>query len=197
VQYARQYSDFERRKARIAGISVDSTQRNAAMVEKLVLPFPLLSDPDGAVIQRYDVWDGEAKIAVPAIAVIDRSATVSYLYKGHDFADRPGDEAVFEALDSAFQAQGTPPDETRLRVTAAEARRPETERRAVDLDFLVPYYRGAYSVTVVMKGRLAALGSGYREGVRDVSRYQEMVQAYSKALQKTVEMKKDEKHECR
>ncbi len=191
MQYAREYSEFGRRDAQVVGISVDSMERNAAMVEKLLLPFPLLSDPDGAIMQRYDVWDAEAKIAIPAIVVLDRTSTIRYLYKGHDFADRPGDEAIFEGLDAAAQTQGTPPQETQIRVTAAEAQRPETERKAARLDSLVPYYRGVYFATVAIKGRLAGLGSGYREGVRDVSRFQEMMQGYSKALQETIEMKKE------
>ncbi len=191
MQYAREYSEFERRKARIVAISVDPPQRNAAMVEKLLLPFPLLSDPDGSIMQRYDVWDAEAKIAIPAIFVIDSSDTVRYVYRGHDFADRPGDQAVFDALDAASQPQGTAPGETQIQVTAADAQRPEKERKAVTLDFLLPYYRGAYFASVALKGRIAGMGSGCREGVRDIGRYQEMVQRYSKALQETATMKKE------
>jgi len=190
VQYARKYGEFEHRKAQVVGVSVDSILRNATMVEKLDLPFPLLSDPHGAVMKRYDVWDAEAKIAIPSIVVIDRSDTIRYLYRGRDFADRPGDETVFEALDAAANTEPTPAQETQIYVTAAEAQRPETERKAVSLDALVPYYRGVYFATVAMKGRLAALGHEYREGVRDISRYQQMTQGYSKALEETVEMKK-------
>lgn len=41
------------------GISVDSPAQNAATVEKLRLPFPLLSDPEGTqAIRPYDVWHG-------------------------------------------------------------------------------------------------------------------------------------------
>lgn len=192
MQYAREYGQFERRNAQVVGISVDDIQRNAAMVEKLILPFALLSDPDGTTMQRYDVWDANAKIAIPSIVVLDRSDTIRYLYKGHDFADRPGDEAVFEGLDAAGQAEGTSPYETQIRVTAAETQRPETKRTASKLDVLVPYYRGAYFTTVALKGRLAAMGSGCREGVRDIGSYQEMIQGYRKALQETMEMKQEE-----
>jgi peroxiredoxin len=45
VSYARAYQEFEKRAAQVAGISVDPPGNNAGMVGKLLLPFPLLSDP--------------------------------------------------------------------------------------------------------------------------------------------------------
>ena len=80
------------------GISVDPPDRNRAMVDKLLLPFGLLSDPEGEVIKRYGVWSERDSIAVPAIFVIDAQGVVRYAYQGQDFADRPGDGPVFEAL---------------------------------------------------------------------------------------------------
>jgi peroxiredoxin len=71
------------------------------MVEKLLLPFSLLSDPDGDVIRRYGVWDEEGQIARPAIFVVDRTGVIRYAYVGDDFADRPGDEPMLEALRTA------------------------------------------------------------------------------------------------
>ncbi len=71
------------------------------MIEKLILPFSLLSDPDGEVSKRYGVWDEEGQIARPAILIVDPAGIVRYVYVGEDFADRPGDEPVFEALRAA------------------------------------------------------------------------------------------------
>lgn len=68
------------------------------MIDKLLLPFSLLSDEEGDVSRRYGVWDEEGRIARPAIFVIDRGGIVRYAYVGEDFADRPGDEPVFAAL---------------------------------------------------------------------------------------------------
>jgi len=82
----------------VYGISVDEVERNRGMVEKLILPFPLLADPDGEVIRRYGVWDEEGGIARPAIFVVDGGGVVRYVYVGEDFADRPGDEPVHGAL---------------------------------------------------------------------------------------------------
>jgi len=47
ASYARTYEEFERRGARIAEINVDPPEHNKAMIEKLALPLPLLSDPIG------------------------------------------------------------------------------------------------------------------------------------------------------
>lgn len=173
----------------MVGISVDSIARNAAMVEKLALPFPLLTDPDGSIMQAYGVWDGDRKIAIPSIFVLDRSDTIRYLYRGRDFADRPGDTPIFEALDDAGQAPSAALGETQIRVTLAQTQKPETERSAISLESLGPYLRGVYFATVAIKGRLAALGPGYREGVRDVGRFQEMMQGYDNALRETITMK--------
>jgi peroxiredoxin len=71
------------------------------MIDKLLLPFSLLSDPDGEVSRRYGVWDEEGQIAQPAIFVLDRDGVVEYAYVGQDFADRPGDDDIHAALREA------------------------------------------------------------------------------------------------
>lgn len=68
------------------------------MVERLALPFPLLSDPKGDLTKRYGLWNAEEGVAVPAIILVDRGGMVYYLYADADFADRPADPEVFEAL---------------------------------------------------------------------------------------------------
>jgi peroxiredoxin len=75
--------------------------QNRAMVEKLILPFSLLADVDGEVIKRYGIWDEKGEISRPAIFVIDQTGTVRYAYVGEDFADRPGDQQVYEAMNAA------------------------------------------------------------------------------------------------
>ena len=68
------------------------------MVEKLILPFSLLADESGEVIRRYDVWDEDGQISLPATFVIDDGGIVRYKYVGEDFADRPGDQPIYDAL---------------------------------------------------------------------------------------------------
>jgi peroxiredoxin len=85
---------------------VDSEDQNRAMVEKLILPFSLLADVEGEVIRRYGIWDEKGKISRPAIFVIDGAATVRYAYVREDFADRPGDQPVYDAMNAAKGGAG-------------------------------------------------------------------------------------------
>jgi len=83
----------------LAGISVDPIENNRAMVEKLMLPFPLLSDPEGRVIKEWDVWsDTDGGIAKPSIFAIRRDGSIGWKYVGRDFADRPTDEELFNSI---------------------------------------------------------------------------------------------------
>ena len=68
------------------------------MIEKLALPFGLLSDPEGRVIKDYELWNERESIAIPSIVVADGEGEARYVYAGADFSDRPGDEPVFDAL---------------------------------------------------------------------------------------------------
>ncbi len=83
----------------LAGISVDPVENNQAMVDKLLLPFPLLSDPEGLVIKAWSVWtDGDGGIAKPSIFAVRRDGSIAWEYIGVDFADRPSDDELFNSL---------------------------------------------------------------------------------------------------
>ena len=162
------------------------------MVGKLLLPFPLLSDPRGDLIKRYGLWDEEEGVARPSILVVDRSREIRYLYSGSDFADRPGDEEVFAALEgldgSIERVMGDP----EIRVSAEEAHRDSVrpDKPARTLDYLTAYYRGVYFTTDVLKKRFGGWGRSGREAFNEVGRYQRVVQRYRKALEQTIELKR-------
>ena len=83
----------------LVGISVDPVENNRAMVEKLLLPFPLLSDIEGRVIKDYGVWaDGEGGLAKPSIFAVRKDGSIAWSYIGQDYADRPADDEVFNSL---------------------------------------------------------------------------------------------------
>ena len=83
----------------LAGISVDPIENNRAMVDKLLLPFPLLSDPEGRVIQEWGVRnDSEGGIARPAIFAMRKDSSIAWSYIGVDFADRPTDDELLNSL---------------------------------------------------------------------------------------------------
>ena len=45
-----------RGKAKIFGVSVDSTKSHRKFIDKYQLPFPLLSDPDKEIVNAYGIW---------------------------------------------------------------------------------------------------------------------------------------------
>jgi peroxiredoxin Q/BCP len=99
ASYARSWERFAEEGVGLVGISVDPVDNNRAMVEKLLLPFPLLSDPDGYVIRKYGVWtDAEGGIARPAIFAVRKDSSIAWQYVGSDFADRPTDDELFSSL---------------------------------------------------------------------------------------------------
>ena len=160
------------------------------MVEKLDLPFPLLSDARGELSKLYDLWNAREGVAVPAILIVDRSRTVRYAYKGDDFADRPGDAAIFEALDglagdASPGAEAAPPPEVNLSADEAKASTVRPERPAMTLEQLVPYYRGVYFTTVALKKRVAGMQSDGREAGAEVDRYQALTSGYMESIQET------------
>ncbi len=131
----------------LVAVSVDTVAENAAMVEKLRLPFPLLSDPDAAVIAAWDVYDPvggtHGPIARPAIFVVGRDLRIPYEYVGRDFADRPPNATIFEALDAVRDA---PPRPLERAVTGPGPRPADSGNPAdkpMPLSDLAPYCRGA------------------------------------------------------
>jgi alkyl hydroperoxide reductase subunit AhpC len=87
--------------ARIFAISIDSPERNAAMIEKLSLPFPYLSDPDRSqAITPYGVADerDERHIARPAVIVVTPALEEVFRFVSRDFADRMPEDEVVAAL---------------------------------------------------------------------------------------------------
>ncbi len=54
--FAQNYDGFKERGVEVIGISKDSVASHAKFADKHELPFILLSDPELAAIQGYDVW---------------------------------------------------------------------------------------------------------------------------------------------
>ena len=98
ASYARNWDRFVKEGVSLAGISVDPIENNQAMVEKLLLPFPLLSDPEGRVIKEWGVWNESEAIAKPSIFAIRKGGSIAWAYVGRDFADRPTDDELFSSI---------------------------------------------------------------------------------------------------
>jgi peroxiredoxin len=81
-------------------VVVDPRGRNRAMVEKLGLDFPILSDPDGeGLIRPFGVWNDDRDIAHASTFIVRPDGTVGWVDAGAHPADRPVAEDVAAALD--------------------------------------------------------------------------------------------------
>ena len=84
----------------LVAVSVDSPARNRATRIRLRLPFPLLSDPDGAgAIVPYGTWDEDDRISRPAAVVVDPEGVVRYAQLGASYADRAGPAELLAAAE--------------------------------------------------------------------------------------------------
>lgn len=166
---------------------MDSPDENKAMVEKLRLPFPLLSDPDAAAIAGWDVYDPvggtHGPIARPAIFVVGRDLSIRYEYVGRDFADRPPDTDVIAALDSVRDASARRL-ETAVRIPGPrplDAGSPAD--KPMPLDQIPPYFRGATFAVQAIAGRTDDAGVK-----AECDRFRAIVADYMKAAIETRRM---------
>ena len=176
---AARYDEFLARGVRIVAIDVDTPEQHAAMIEKLDLPFPMLSDPDRSrAIAPFDVVDDKdpREIARPAMILIDTHGEERFRFVSRDYADRyPEDEVLAEA-----EALG-------LSSTTAEAMNqgtPEAGPSAMPFEGLFFYLRGARFAALAMGLRHKDLGESIKEDskayVATMDRMLEHVKAFHK-----------------
>jgi peroxiredoxin len=191
ASYARKFEEFEKRGAQIAGISVDPPSNNVSMVGKLQLPFPLLSDPEGELARLYGLWNAEEGVAAPSIVIVDQSGEVRYLYSGTDIADRPRDEEVLAALDGLDRGieRLTGGPEFLVGATQASERSVRPARRAMEFEQLIPYYRGVYFTTEILKERFGGWGRAGTQASEELDAFQQMVRSYIEALEETMRLR--------
>ena len=133
----------------MAAIVIDSPQQNAAMVEKLALPFPILSDPDGVVATKsLDAWDTKGAMAKPATIAFAPDGSEIYRYVGVDLVDRPVHE---EALDTVRSLGLTA---IKLAIAQADAPNPQPGPRAASIEYLDAYIKGIRSSTDQLANRM-------------------------------------------
>jgi hypothetical protein len=164
------------------------------MVDKLDLPFPLLSDPRGDLIKHCGLWNDEEGVSEPAILALDKSGTVQYLYSGgSDFADRPQEESLLYILDrvGAESDEEYGGDEPEIQISAEEAEKETVrpDKPVIALEQLKPYYRGVYFATVSMNKKLVDEGLQGESIAKRVNGYQALVTEYNAAIQETIEAK--------
>jgi peroxiredoxin len=191
ASFAREFEEFESRGAQIAGISVDPPSNNARMVGKLLLPFPLLSDPEGELARLLGLWNEEEGVAAPSVVVIDQSGEVRYLYSGTDVADRPRNEEVLAALDGLDRGIERLTGGPEFQVGAAQAGQSSVrpDRRAMVFEQLIPYYRGVYFTTELLKERSGGWGRAGKQVFEELDAFQQMIRSYIDALEETIRLR--------
>lgn len=87
VQFAKLYPDFRAKSVEIVGVSKDSIESHQQFIEKYALPFLLLSDPSGKMMERYAAWGEKnmyGKVTVGVIrstVVLDKQGKVARHWK--------------------------------------------------------------------------------------------------------------------
>ena len=151
-------------------MSGDSPEQNAAMVEKLQLPFPLLSDPDRtSAITPYGVADPKdhRNIARPSVFVVAPTQEIVFAETSRDYADRGTEMAAIDALRD-LSLPSTTAENVELGPVAAGP-------NAMPLRALEPYYRGAKYAVNAMKMRHSDIAEDATEFIAQVDRYIELV----------------------
>lgn len=93
---AQQQDELEAEGIGLAAISVDPPADSAALADRLGIQFPLLSDPDAAVIDAFGVKMAGELLAVPATMVVRPDRSIAWRYVGDTVPDRPAVEVVRE-----------------------------------------------------------------------------------------------------
>ena len=174
---AARYEEFLAAGTRIVAIDVDSPGQHAAMVEKLDLPFPFLSDPDRTgAITPYGVAnpDDRRDLAYPAIVIVGPDGEEAWRWVSRDFADRIPEDDVVDAA-------------TALGLDAVEAEPmvngvPEPGPAAMPRLDLVPYYKGAKFAALAMYLRLRAIPEATESAKAESIAYGAEMDRYLEAL---------------
>ena len=95
--------DFEERRAKVYGISVDQAFAHKAFQDKLGTTIPLLADfePKGEVARAYDMYIDSRGHNHRGFVVIDAEGKVKHWHREKTPLDIPGANLIFDALDAA------------------------------------------------------------------------------------------------
>jgi peroxiredoxin len=117
------YPEIEKRGASLAAISVDRVEKAAETRDKQEIGFPLLSDPDAEIVEKYnliltldeatlskyetygiDVENASGRthhqIAVPAVFIIGADGHIKWSYVNKDYKVRADNEEILKVLDA-------------------------------------------------------------------------------------------------
>lgn len=149
---ALRHHEFKQAGAIVVAIDVDSPDQHAAMIEKLNLPFPMLSDPDrGLSIGPFGLMneDDPRGLAVTATVLIGPDGDEAMRLVSRDYADRPLEDTVLQELQRLDLASVEQPPPTQGI--------PGPGSRAMPFNDLRTYFRGAKFGSKAMGMRTGAV----------------------------------------
>ena len=86
---AENYEELIKLEAEVLAISSEGLERSREVSAELGLPYPLLSDPEGRVIERYTYWQGEKEAASPSVFITDRYGALYYQFISGEISGLP------------------------------------------------------------------------------------------------------------
>jgi peroxiredoxin (alkyl hydroperoxide reductase subunit C) len=103
--YQEVLDDFERRGARLYGVSCDSSWAQKEFRKKLRVDIPMLSDfePKGEVSKAFGVYH-PAGFPQRALVILDPEGVVKWSYEAPNPGELPGADLLFDALDAPAPA---------------------------------------------------------------------------------------------
>lgn len=141
------------------------------MIDKLHLPFTMLSDPDGeGLLKSLDMWQPDTAhgdIGKPGVFVVHPDGGEAFRQVARDFADRITEAELLARIASLE----LPPTEQ----PPVEHVDPEPGDEAMRVRALLPYCRGA-------KFAAKAMGMRHPEAKADAERYMEQMDRYMAAV---------------
>jgi hypothetical protein len=171
---AQRQDEFLSVGGRVFGLSADSPKQNSAVMDKLALPYPLLSDETKEEAVRplgFDDAGDPRHISKPGVVIITPDGEIAYRFVGRDYADRPDEDDVLAALSELglpATSQGRP-----------EVGEIEPGEKAMPGEGLKYYFSGAKFATLVLRRRHRDLGRAFKD---DTKAYIAMVERYIEAL---------------
>ncbi|MBV9711908.1 MAG: redoxin domain-containing protein [Ktedonobacteraceae bacterium] len=96
--FASHYTEFREEYCAILAITAEAVIANLQAQEQLHLPFPLLADPAGRVIQRYTGWEEATRAVKPSIVLADRYNALYEQWNAGDETEQPPVKELLECL---------------------------------------------------------------------------------------------------
>jgi hypothetical protein len=171
---AMRHSEFLDKGVRLFGLSADSPGQNAAVMEKLALTFPILSDEDRqAAITPLGFADEKdpRQISRAGLVIIGPEGNILHREEGKDYADRPDEDDLIAILDELGLASTTQEE--------PKIGNPEPGEKAMPLEGIPHYFRGAKFAVLALRGRYRHLSDELQD---DTKRYAQRMDRYIGAI---------------